>query len=264
MKDGVADEVLILPRNSREWALGCPGDGGKGQICGVGAGRLAPLFKQAPVAQRDVICRSDTELRRGPVDPFGGALQLRVIADGGFGPWASSQRSSTRSNSSAKSLRCWLVLSMRCFTAASSASVTPGVRASSSMCQRSKLARCWREIRVSQSEGGASSRLSGFVCQDSTNWLWSFTIALAESIRMVALACSGFACTLRCTNSAANRSDESSYRPAYQEVKNKVPDCRHPEMKGMDIPAHGHCPQYSWKQEHDSSPLNCADRKSTR
>src|SRR5665213_3067223 len=84
MKDGVGDEVLILLRNSREWALGCPGDGGKGQVCGIGAVLFAPLIKQAPVAQRDVICRSDTEPRRGPVNPFGGALKLRIVADGGF------------------------------------------------------------------------------------------------------------------------------------------------------------------------------------
>ncbi len=45
---------------------------------------LAPLVKEAAVAEGDVVGGSDAEAERGAVDPVGGAFEFGVVADGGF------------------------------------------------------------------------------------------------------------------------------------------------------------------------------------
>lgn len=45
---------------------------------------VAPGLEETSVAESHVLCGSDAEPGGGAVDPGGRALQLRVIADGGF------------------------------------------------------------------------------------------------------------------------------------------------------------------------------------
>jgi len=45
---------------------------------------LAPLVKEAAVAEGDVVGGIDAETEGSAIDPFGGAFEFGVIADGGF------------------------------------------------------------------------------------------------------------------------------------------------------------------------------------
>src|ERR1035437_10963927 len=45
---------------------------------------LAPVLEEAAVAERDVLCRIDAQVGGGAVNPFGGAFQLGIVADGGL------------------------------------------------------------------------------------------------------------------------------------------------------------------------------------
>ena len=58
--------------------------GGKGELFGSAAVLLAPLVKEAAVAEGDVVGGGDAEAEGGAVDPVGGAFELCVVADGGF------------------------------------------------------------------------------------------------------------------------------------------------------------------------------------
>jgi hypothetical protein len=72
----VGEVVLGLRRSS--------GEGFEGEVGGGGGVLLAPLVEEAAVAHRDVILGADAELKCCAVNPFCGAFELSVVADGGF------------------------------------------------------------------------------------------------------------------------------------------------------------------------------------
>jgi hypothetical protein len=60
------------------------GDRGEGEVLGRGAVLLTPEIEEAAIAQGDVRGAVYGETNGGAVDPFVGALELGIVADGGF------------------------------------------------------------------------------------------------------------------------------------------------------------------------------------
>ena len=60
------------------------GNSVKGEVGGGGAVLVAPLVEEAAIAEGDVVGGLEAEAGGGAVDPFGGAFELGVVADGGF------------------------------------------------------------------------------------------------------------------------------------------------------------------------------------
>lgn len=65
------------------WQTGL-GDGGEGEVLGGGVVLAAPEVEEPSVAEGDVPGRIDAQAGGGAVDPFGGAFEFGVVADGGF------------------------------------------------------------------------------------------------------------------------------------------------------------------------------------